>query len=35
MPSKTKLVKVRYDDNHVRLNKGESMRKGGGYCYRW
>lgn len=35
MPSKRKLVKVRYDDHHVRLNKGESMRKGGGYCYRW
>ena len=35
MPSITKLVKVRYDKNRVRLNPGESVRKSGGYCYRW
>ena len=35
MPSRNKLVKVRYDSNRVRLNTGEMELKDGGYVYRW
>lgn len=35
MASIKKTVKVRYDKNHVRLNKGEYQRADGRYCYRW
>ena len=35
MYSSKRTVKVRYDRNHVRLNKGESVRADGRYCYRW
>jgi len=35
MASIKKTVKVRYDKNRVRLNKGEYQRADGRYCYRW
>ena len=35
MASTNKTVKVRYDKNHIRLNKGEYQRPDGRYCYRW
>ncbi len=35
MSSVTRSVKVRYDKNHVRLNKGEIYRKDGRYAYGW
>ena len=35
MGSITRNVKVRYDKNHIRLNKGELVRKDGRYVYSW
>ena len=35
MSTVTRKVKVRYDKNHVRLNKGEIYRKDGRYAYGW
>lgn len=35
MASIKKVVKVRYDRNRVRLNKGEFQRQDGRYCFRW
>jgi len=35
MHTYNKTTKVRYDNNHVRLNNGEYQRADGRYCYRW
>ena len=35
MRTRQRTIRIRYDDNNQRLNKGETVRKDGRYCFKW